>query len=141
MKRFLTLIFLFTLSGCASNAKYGNFTNDSATQSAVNAELALDVAIKINELYAPAHTKLSVAHEINDNFGSTLIKVLREQGFALSEYTKNSSSDGVKLFYVVDHLDENNLVVSVHLNSTSLSRAYTVQQNKASAIGFWSVKE
>src|SRR5688572_17107172 len=74
----------FSLSGCATPALYGNFLHPSATLD--QQRLAGEAVKQLSALYPPAKTRLELQQDTPDVFGATLVKALREQGYALVEF-------------------------------------------------------
>lgn len=143
MKIYIIISLFLLVTGCASQKNYGDFTADNTTQALINTELAKDTVKQLETLYPAAKSKVNFIHETEDEFGLTFIKLLRDKGYAVSEYHKNTkakSFDSNQIAYIIDNIDQGTIVVTILINNNSISRVYKVQQNKAFPLGNWSYK-
>lgn len=142
--RIILIFAVLLLTACASKqSPYGNFTNQNLAQKGVDNQLANDVIKQIQREYPAAGTKFNLIHTIEekDEFGKTLINDLRQKGFAIAEYNKSVEPDGHSFAYIIDYINGNNLVVTIKIDTSSISRMYEVDQHQAKAIGYWSHME
>lgn len=138
MKALLAVIVAFVLTACSSNSPYGNFTKISQKQQTLNVGLAADSAKQLNQTYAPAATKFVFMHTTKDVFGSHLVQSLRDFGFAVAEFDDSGATpEGERLAYIIDYMDETNLIVTLRIGKSAASRAYGVQQNQLVPMGSW----
>ena len=133
---------LLMLSGCAST-QYGNFTD---APSSYDRKMAADTLHQLVLLYPPATTQFNVQQKINDAYGETLIKLLRDRGYAVLEFTRgktssDNSSQNKTLTYIVDQQMINLYRITVMIGDESLTRAYVVQNNLLYPAGLWVHKE
>ena len=124
------------LCSCAS-MHYGNLTNTSAKK---DDYLAQDSMRRIAKLKVPARTTLKLYQKSDSVFGHRLVELLRQQGYGIQENLKSDKKSN--FHYVVDKLDaDNDIRVSLFMDSESLSRAYHIQDGNISPVGAWSHKE
>jgi hypothetical protein len=85
----LSLTLALVLQGCGGNAFHGNHLGES---SAVDQnQLASEAANQLTALYPPARVKLELQQVAQDPFGQSLVKRLREKGFAIVEFDTKGS--------------------------------------------------
>lgn len=126
------------LAGCASGPKGGVPQGNFLPKTIQQQHLADDTLRKLQTLYLPAKTRLSLAQAPADPFGMALLKGLRSSGYAVQEGGAKPALDGtLPLQYVVDQVGGGMVRVMVTVGSTSLSRAYIDQ----AAAGPWMRKE
>jgi len=139
MKKFIFALAL-VMSGCAST-QYGNFlkSNDDA-----NEIIAIDAVEKVSKIYLPAKTTFSLNQKIkaNDVFGRLFINGLRDKGFAVEEFRKDSKDSpvGTVLGYTLDEND-GSYRISIYSGDEVLSRAYKNDSGMVVVAGAWSKKE
>lgn len=136
MKNILFACISIALCSCSS-MHYGNLTNTSVKK---DEYLARDALNRISKLKVPARTTLKVYQKSDNVFGHELLALLRQQGYGIQE---NVRSDNKSNFhYVVDKLDSDDDVrVSLYIDSEQLSRAYHISGKSISPIDAWSHKE
>jgi hypothetical protein len=141
MKKFIFSIALILLvSGCASTP-YGNFIKSTDD---ANEIIAIDAVEKVTKLYLPAKTTFSLTQKIksNDVFGRLFINGLRDKGFAVEEFRKDSKEPlaGTALAYILDD-SEGTYRISIYAGDEVLSRAYQNDSGLVVVAGAWSKKE
>lgn len=152
LKFFTTLLLATVLTGCATSSYYGNHLD---SQENINqAQLANEAVTQLSKLYPPAATRFDLKHETNDAFGISLVKGLRENGFAVIEQlpTENSADNAQKrpvnivneLRYVLDTTIDNDMHLyrmSLIVNDSSITRPYLFQRGQILPAGYWVRKE
>lgn len=145
------VLLLVGLSGCATTqSKFGNFL--PPTSAAYNKTMAEDAVKQLLILYPPASTRFNLQQTTPDNFGITLVELMRAKGYALMEIKpelpaqRNSEAQnpptGLSLRYVLDQVDSLNLYrVTLLVGNQSMTRAYLVQDSTVHPAGLWSRKE
>jgi len=145
------VLLLVGLSGCATTqSRYGNFL--PPTSAAYNKTMAEDAVKQLLILYPPASTRFNLQQTTPDNFGITLVELMRAKGYALMEIKpelpaqRNSEaqnpSAGLSLRYVLDQVNSLNLYrVTLLVGNQSMTRAYLVQDSTVHPAGLWSRKE
>lgn len=137
------LIVSLLLVGCATNTPYyGNYLKPSEV--AVNKEMAVDTAKQLSATYSPAATRIDLKQPASDEYGGTLIKLLRAKGYAVAEYnpanTKATSitNQHINLQYIIDQVPTANLYrTTLLINNQPLSRVYTAQNGALRPAGAW----
>lgn len=138
--RTLIVLILVALSGCAK--QYGNFIHEDKNEAWLNRALASEFAQLLNKQNPPAWTKVTFKHETEDLFGQSLVNDLRRDGYAVAEFhPDNQQTDGIKVYYKVDHYDTNEFLVSVFVGKKRLSRVYATNQNSLMPISSWTSLE
>ncbi len=158
-KLIVSVLFLLSLSGCATHAPYGNFVENLAAFD--QQEIAGDTVEKIAQLYPPAKTRFELQQPTPDAFGTALVRSLRDQGYALQEFdpetikaqqrqkTTRSARNapdvetlGLPLGYVFDRFTETNMYrVTITVGHESLTRPYAHQSGDIVPAGYWVRKE
>ena len=145
------VLLLVGLSGCATTqSRYGNFL--PPTSAAYNKTMAEDAVKQLLILYPPASTRFNLQQTTPDNFGITLVELMRAKGYALMEIKpelpaqRNSEAQnpptGLSLRYVLDQVNSLNLYrVTLLVGNQSMTRAYLVQDSTVHPAGLWSRKE
>ena len=148
------------LAGCLSPSPYGYLVSGTVPPQ-MPERLAQDTVTRMEALYPPAHTRLSLTHPATDAYGMALIEALRRKGYGVMEYRVNtrmnpstrddmpvavqpvvSHKDGLPFGYVVDGPFESRLYrVTVFIGSQSLSRVYHMDQHVFAQAGAWVRKE
>lgn len=146
---FIVLLALAVLSGCAKRpGEYGNFSE------ADSVELVQDALSALNANYPPAKTRVALVMEAGDAFGSTLVESMRAGGYAVAEYAPPARGDkysplvkkpdGLAFAYLLDGKGDE-LRVSLHIGSETLSRMYRVQRSGDALQyipqGFWTRRQ
>jgi len=135
--RFLAyLAAVFALAGCAASP-YGNHAGASDD---VNQKLAVASIRQLAAMYPPARTQFNLRQSPNDAFGSSLLSLLRNRGYAILEQSAYSEDirSGLDLRYVVDAPASTNLyLVTIYTGTRSLSRAYTLHRGSVAPVGPW----
>jgi uncharacterized protein YceK len=138
------LIVTLLLGGCATTntLTYGNYLKPSET--AVNKEMAADSAKQLSATYSPAATRIDLKQPTSDEYGGTLIKLLRAKGYAVAEYnaatTPKSTSvtnQHINLQYIIDRAAANFYRTTLLINNQPLSRVYTAQNGVLRPAGAW----
>jgi type IV secretion system protein TrbH len=132
-----SLVVILWLGACASSQapKFGNFAHAT---SATEAAMAEDAARLLVELYPPATTALHLQHRMSDPFGRTLVSLLRDAGYSVSEHGVPSPPNALPVHYVIAPVSRTLLLqLSVRVGTTSLSRAYQAFPRTARAAGTW----
>ncbi|MGC6373698.1 conjugal transfer protein TrbH [Pseudomonas sp. S2.OTC.A_B10] len=151
-KVLLVSVLIASLSGCATNSPYGNY---SAAPAAYDKTMASDTVAHLVTMYPPALTRWNIMQPTNDAYGTALVALLRGRGYSVSEYapegdkkaqpaTQAAFKPGVDLHYVVDSLAPavDLYRVTVVVAGQPISRAYTPQKNgTVAAAGSWARKE
>lgn len=134
------LIALF-LSGCATNGSYGNFINNPVGLK--QQEIAKDTVEMLAELYPPAKSRISINQDTPDVFGVSLVRGLREKGYAVTESGSLGTKDtGLPLNYIVDSfLNTDMYRVTLLIGKEQLTRPYTVKNGEVIPAGYWARKE
>lgn len=161
-RRMVAVWLVLSLAGCVGSAPYGNFVDGTVTPT-MHARLAQDTVTKLLDLYPPATTRLVFRHSATDAYGTVLTERLRQQGYALTEYRYNPTwytpaptradapvveqpevreGTGVPLRYVVDGPWDGRLYrVTVFVGLYTLSRVYSVEQQRMADAGAWAKGE
>jgi type IV secretion system protein TrbH len=144
-----TLILVLFLVGCATNGPlpYGNHLNPSGQD--YNRAIAADTVKKLVALYPPAGTTIGLKQVATDDFGGTLVGLLRTKGYAIHEYnpttgtvTKETPNPAISLNYIIDQVPSMALYrATLFINGQPLSRVYTANKGVLQAAGSWVRKE
>ena len=147
---FMALLALAVLIGCGSRpGNYGNFAEVDSVELVQDAFAALQVN------YPPAKTRIALVQDTTDAFGSPLVESMREAGYAVAEYAGPAKGDkylpivekpdGLAFAYVLDRIGSDELRVSLHIGTETLSRMYRVQMSGDTPQyipqGFWTRKQ
>nr|BCU00377.1 hypothetical protein [uncultured bacterium] len=141
-----------SLSGCATNSPYGNY---SAAPAAYDKTMASDTVAHLVTMYPPALTRWNIMQPTEDAYGTALVALLRGRGYSVKEYApegekkaqpaaQTAFTPGVDLRYVVDSLAPaaDLYRVTVVVAGQPISRAYIPQKNgTVAAAGSWARKE
>lgn len=125
---FLPLVF-----GCGAQKQFGNFTQVDS-QSLVNDTLTVLLAT-----YPPAQTRLNLFHEVNDTYGSKLVRALRTHGYAISEHSDKPkdkyAETGMRFGFILDEFrPEKEYSLTLFVGDDILSRSYAVRGSDDSKI-------
>lgn len=147
----LIALLLVGLSGCATTqSTYGNFL--PPTPASYTKTMAEDAVKQLLILYPPGSTRFNLQQTTPDNFGTTLVELMRAKGYALME-TKpelpvqrsneaTNSYTGLALRYILDQVNSLNLYrLTLLVGDQSMTRAYRVQDSTVHPAGLWSRKE
>jgi hypothetical protein len=149
MKIFAGIVVLALCVGCA-----GNVPERGNPAGVDSAELVQDVVFIMFETYPPARTRLALVQKTDDAFGKGLAEALRLHGYAVAEYVESAGlkwggakeavkPDGLPFAYLIAATGaENEIRVTLHVGTESLSRLYEVAGKGGKAqylpLGFWS---
>lgn len=142
---FVVAAVLMLFPGCKASPK-------TSVPSADTTVLAKDTMERMLALYPPAKTRLHLQHPAADAFGSQLLSSLREQGYAVAEYTpplkKNNGaasgfaplpSNDASVNYVFAYaLDDTNgeTRLSLRVGEDSMSRLYARHEGEDGTFSF-----
>lgn len=145
------LVAALSLNACALKAPAsGDYTKDLPQK--VTDTIATEVTKKIQLTFPPATTQFSFGQESTDPFGKALIKRLRENGYAIFDAGKESgnsielpknyspvpSKSTSRISYVLDHIEENQLLLSFTVGDQKYARLWTTHKDSATPSGPWS---
>ena len=149
------------LAGCVTAGPYGYAINGTIPPSTAE-RLAQDTVAKMETVYPPALTRLTLLHPATDPFGTALTETLRRKGYGVRETRVHTAAipstreelharieppavshdEGVPFRYVVDGPFEHRLYrVTVFIGNQSLSRAYRMDEQAMAQAGAWVRKE
>jgi hypothetical protein len=147
MKKLLAIFIFYSLAGCATDG------SDMVTPQ-IPAELgrgmATDSVKQLQALYPPGQTKFNIAQPVpqTDVFGMALVKAMRENGYAVQEFSPKQpagASGGLNLQYTVDKpetsLFEGLYRVRLSVGNSVLTRGYTATNKTANPAGAWAFME
>ena len=144
MRLVILLTFFSLLMGCASH-QYGVYAQ---IDSANSARLAIDASNVLPRVYAPSVTRLNINQNVSDEFGNTLILLLRQKGYAVAEssqyfriFYSAPKEAGFTFNYVVDQLDADQCRLTLLVDVKSISRMYHSTNGIITPAGFWAKKE
>lgn len=163
MMRRLTLVLWIglVLAGCVNAGSYG-YAIKGNVPPYMSERLAQDTVAKMEAVYPPALTRLTLMHPATDPFGAALTDALRRKGYGVREtrvdtaaipstrdeqqahieHPAMSRDEGVPFRYVVDGPFERRLYrVTVFIGHQSLSRAYHMDEQAMVHAGAWVRKE
>lgn len=147
------LLFAGLLEGCTTQTRVGNFVENAVV--ANEKKMAADSVKKLVELYPPARTMFFLKQPTPDAFGTSLVRSIREKGYALMEFKAGgrADSDAVSLPYagnalpltytVAEAQGLNIYLVSLGVGTQSLARAYQMHLTTKTiyTAGSWVHKE
>lgn len=160
-KLIIAIMFSLSLTGCATQANhYGSFVEN---QPGLNQHAVVtDTVDQLSELYPPAHTRFDLKQSTPDAFGLSLVRILRNRGYAVSEWNPEaengqdqqnkpqnetranaaSAKSGLPLRYVFDQFSGTNMYrVSLSIGSQTLTRPYALEKGELLPAGQWARKE
>ncbi len=163
MMRRLTLVLWIglVLAGCVNAGPYGYAVTGNISPSMLE-RLAQDTVAKMEAVYPPALTRLTLMHPATDPFGIALTETLRRKGYGVRETRGDTAAipstreeqlariehpivthdEGLPFRYVVDGPFEQRLYrVTVFIGNQSLSRAYRMDEQAMAQAGAWVRKE
>lgn len=128
------------LTGCVTNSQYGNHLQSATVEQQTG--LARDVVKQLVSIWPPAKTHFELRQATPDAFGATLVKALRESGYALMEYNAagTNTSNALPLHYVVDQ-DESMYRITLMVGNQSITRPYLEHAGVLVPAGYWVRKE
>ena len=149
----LTPFLLASLAGCTANRgvdtpAYGNLL--AAPVPAQESGIADDAAARLAASYPPAQTRFALQHAAQDGFGTGLLARLRAQGYAVAEFspqtsaaaTQPAAADAIALRYVLDMAAPPVLArLTLYAGGESLSRAYLLEGGAARPASVWIRRE
>lgn len=154
---YVTLLVL-ALSGCATTSPYGNYLAEPARVN--QSQLATEAVTLLVDLYPPALSRFELQQPTPDAFGQSLVKRLRESGYAVLELEPKqgrpteavagqepiasvpSPAQSYMLRYVVDNAGDSNLYrLTLLVGTQSLTRPYLHQNGELLPAGYWVRKE
>lgn len=165
MRQTVTLAMLALLmSGCVTTtpAPYGNQLPATGPS---QDRLADDVLTQLVKLYPPAHVRFELQQLATDGFGASLLKGLRERGYAVLEFDPRSASSkaastavmaaqgssgatpvpgsqALPLRYLLDQAGSPDLYrLTLMIGNQSLTRAYLPQDGVLLPAGYWARQE
>jgi type IV secretion system protein TrbH len=147
MKMRLATCILLGLAGCATN-RYDTVTAQLPAE--LGRGMATDSAKQLQALYPPGQTKFNIGQPVPqaDVFGTALVKAIRENGYAVQEFSPKQpveASGGLNLRYTVDKpetsLFEGLYRVRLSVGKSVLTRAYTASNKTANPAGAWAFME
>ena len=162
MRRFTLVLWLeVLLAGCVNAGPYG-YAITGNIPPYMSERLAQDTVAKMEAVYPPALTRLTLMHPATDPFGAALTDALRRKGYGVREtrgdtppipstrdeqqvrieHPAVSHDEGMPFRYVVDGPFEHRLYrVTVFIGNQSLSRAYHMDEQAMAHAGAWVRKE
>ncbi|GAB2881199.1 hypothetical protein GCM10027277_57900 [Pseudoduganella ginsengisoli] len=144
MKHLVIALLAVLVTGCAS-PKYGVYT---AIDTANGARLAIDASNVLPRVYSPSETRFNVRQEASDNFGNTLIHLLRQKGYAVAEspqfwrtFSSPSAVSGFSFNYVIDQVSDDQTRLTLMVEDRTISRMYRIVNGAVTPVGFWVKKD
>lgn len=127
---------VLALCSCAT-PKYGSFVDSS--DSIDTTRIVSDSVDQLTKIFPPARSRIAFAQPTNDPFGNSLLKQLRQRGYAIREYIKPSpfrsteddsegylpNETGLRLNYVIDRFKSSDTYrISISVGDVTITRAY-----------------
>jgi type IV secretion system protein TrbH len=144
MKRSVIALLAVVLTGCA-NSQYGVYT---PLDTANSARLAIDASNVLPRAYAPSVTRFNVKQDTSEAFGSTLVLLLRQKGYAVAENPQfwrsiypAPKAPGFSFNYVIDQVSDDQTRLTLMVEGSSISRLYRMVNGVAVPVGFWAKKD
>jgi len=143
----MRVVILIFLSGCTSAyMTRGDLTGNSEE---TNTWLANNAISQLTEIYPPASTKFNIKQVSTDYFGLALAKGLREQGYAVNEFStkdNNERNRGISLEYVIDSIkggegEERLYHLTLMIGKKVMTRPYLLKNKGMVPAGYWVNKE
>ena len=132
--RFVMLAALAVLIGCAGQPRFGTFVEvaDSALR-----VVAVDAARRVEETWPAEQHRMHLSDAATDPFATALASELRRAGFRV--FTQEAVPKGaVELHFAVDTLGDSGLLrVTLYVQQSHWSRAYSNAGGKVSPAGPW----
>lgn len=145
MRQVFIVVLALVMSGCAATmGNYGSFLPED--QKVVEVKIADDAVKQLIALYPPAKSRFNMKHEAKGVFGITLVRKLREAGYAVEEFTKSETAvatgDGLALGYILDVAGVPDFYrLTMMVGDQSISRPYMRQGADVLPAGYWARKE
>lgn len=144
MRQVFIVVLALVMSGCATMGNYGSFLPED--QKVVEVKIADDAVKQLIELYPPAKSRFNMKHEAKGVFGITLVRKLRDAGYAVEEFTKSEAAvaagDGLALGYILDVAGAPDFYrLTMMVGDQSISRPYMRQGTEVLPAGYWARKE
>ncbi|MCW5321905.1 conjugal transfer protein TrbH [Verminephrobacter aporrectodeae subsp. tuberculatae] len=150
-KTLFPALLALALGGCAAapvNGGYGNFVQSDALD---QQKLAADAVQQLAALYAPAQMRLELQQPTPDPFGQTLVRLLRDKGYALVEFAPSAvttpppaptTPGGLPLRYLLDQARDSNLYrLTLVVGTQSITRPYLEKNGGLVPAGYWTRQE
>lgn len=142
MRNALALCAALVLQGCATH-DYGNFAQQADVTT--NTVMVNDSLSQLMHFFPPAKTRLVVQQDTSDRFGQSLLRALRQQGYAVQEQSESGSPlprNSTPLAYVIDSPEGSNAYrLTLRVGKQSLTRAYAARPEGIYPAGLWTRKE
>ena len=147
MKLLWASLLWFGLAGCAVDRKNQQTAPISA---GLASNMAVDAIKQLQILYPPGQTRFNISQPIaqTDAFGTTLIKAMREKGYAVQVFSPEKAVGTparLNVQYMLDkpeiRLYEGLYRVTLSVGKSLLTRAYTDSNQSAIPAGAWAVME
>jgi len=137
----LAALAALSLAGCATSP-YGNHLHSASVD---QQKLADDAVKQLATLWPPAKTRFELKQTTPDVFGNALVQNLRERGYAVMEFSPNTTEVNTQLplRYVLSQVknESGNLYhLTLLVGAESITRPY-LEQNGIVVPGYWSHKE
>lgn len=142
MRIALALCAALVLQGCATH-DYGNFAQQADV--ATNTVMVNDSLSQLVRFFPPAKTHLVIQQETTDRFGQSLVRALRQQGYAVQEHVEAGAPlprSSTPLAYVIDSPEGSSAYrLTLRVGKQSLTRAYAARPEGIYPAGLWTRKE
>ncbi len=113
-----------------------------ATSTETDAYLAGDAVTQLATLLPPASTPLRLSLRKGDAFGAAMAAALRGKGYAVEEVAAAGEQGGATpLHYVLDAVSQDMYRLTLVAGTSTLSRAYAVENGVLAPAGEWTRKE
>jgi hypothetical protein len=137
----LAALAALSLAGCATSP-YGNHLHSVSVD---QQKLADDAVKQLTTLWPPAKTRFELKQATPDVFGNALVQNLRERGYAVMEFSPNTTAvtTQLPLRYVLSKIksESGNLYhLTLLVGTESITRPY-LEQNGIVVPGYWTHKE
>ena len=144
MRQVFIVVLALVMSGCTTMSKYGSFLPED--QKVVEAKIADDAVKQLIKLYPPAKSRFNMKHAAKGVFGITLVRKLREAGYAVEEFAQRETAvtarDGLSLGYILDVAGAPDFYrLTLMVGNQSISRPYMKQGTEVLPAGYWVRKE
>ncbi|WP_404361587.1 conjugal transfer protein TrbH [Methylotuvimicrobium sp. KM1] len=138
----LAALAALSLAGCVTSP-YGNHLRHVSVD---QQKLADDAVKQLATLWPPAKTQFELKQTTPDVFGNALVKNLRESGYAVMEFSPNTTEDNtlLPLRYVLSQIkgENGNLYhLTLWVGTESITRPYIEQNGMVMPGGYWTHKE
>lgn len=138
------ILILMLLAGCASQDMRGYYVSTLSPTS--SDKVAEDSVKQLSVLYPPATTYLVLKQKTDDPFGTALLGLLREKGYAVMEMPTAGKGQskaavmsvvGTDFGYVLDQAGDGRYRVTLNVGTQSISRIYSESNGRLDAVGYW----